>query len=359
MDELEMRQVVAHVAAAVRLLRGLDGVQRVADGAVADRVHVHLEVARVEECDDALEVLGRDHRDPVVVGADVGLEQGAGEVLEHAVREDLRPADPQAADRAGRAELDEVLELLVAALAVPEEVPLDAHGQLAALGERAVGGERLRLDPRVLPGGDPERVVLLLRAEDRPLPLLVGGGRQQLHDDGHRVLVQRPLRLAGLEALDPPARWVGRLARDAGGRERDRVHPGAVAVAVVEERRPVGNDGVQVGPARRPALEGVDRPAAADDPVELGVLGGVAGDRSRGTPRASRFRAGRTAARRGRPRPGVGGRPGSRGAPCAPRARRRASPGRSEPRLRRPARPRRCARRGRRRPRRPWTPCRP
>ena len=152
MDELEVREVVAHVPAAVGLLRRLDGIQSVADGAVADRVHVHLEVPRVEECDDALEVFARDHRDPVVVGADVGLEQGAGEVLEHAVREDLRAADPQPSDRPDGAELDEVLELLVAALAVPQKVPLHAHGQLAALGQRAIGGERVRLDPCVLPG---------------------------------------------------------------------------------------------------------------------------------------------------------------------------------------------------------------
>ena len=236
-------------------------------------MHVHLEVARVEECYDALQVLGRDHRDPVVVGADVGLEQGAGEVLEHAVREDLRPPDPQAADRAGRAELDEVLELLVAALAVPKEVSLDTHRQLAALGERAVGGERFGLDTRVLPGGDPERVVRFLGTEDGSLPFRMGGGRQQLHDVEPGVLVQRPLRLAGLEPLDPPARRVRCLAGDARCRERDGVHPSAVAVAIVEVRGPVGNDGIQVGPARRPTLEGVDRPAGADDPVELGVFG--------------------------------------------------------------------------------------
>ena len=74
MDELEVREVVAHVPAAVGLLRRLDDIQSVANGAVADRVHVHLEVPRVEERDDALEILGRDHRDPVVVGADIRLE---------------------------------------------------------------------------------------------------------------------------------------------------------------------------------------------------------------------------------------------------------------------------------------------
>ena len=350
--------MVAHVPAAVRLLGGLNGVERVADGPVADRVHVHLEVARVEERDDALEVLARDHRDPVVVGADVGLEQGAREVLEHAVREDLRAADPQPSDRADRAELDEVLELLVAALAVPEEVPLHPHGQLAALGERAIGGERLRLDPRVLPGRDPERVVLRLCAEDGALPLLVRGGRQQLHDDVHRVLVQRPLRLAGLEPLDPPARRVGRLAGDARCRERDGVHPPVVAVAVVEERRPVGDDGVQVGSARRPAREGVDRPAGAHDPVELGMLRRVAGDGlETGLARIRPVQVAPQRAR-GRPRPGGGARPGSPGGPCGLRGREPGSRGLPEPRPRRPTRPRRCARRGRRRPPRPWTPCR-
>ena len=109
--------------------------------------------------------------------------------------------------------------------------------------------------------GDPERVVLRLGAEDGALPLLVGGGRQQLHDDVHRVLVQCPLRLARRDALDPPARRIGRLARDTGGRERDGVHPAVVPVAVVEEGRTVGDDGVQVGPAGvPPAKESIDHP---------------------------------------------------------------------------------------------------
>ena len=101
-DELEMGEVVARVAPAVRALGGLDRVEGVADSPIPDRVHVHLEAVRVQEDDRVLQLLGGEHRNPVVVRADVRLEQRAGEVLEHAVVEDLRagirrrPCEPSA-----------------------------------------------------------------------------------------------------------------------------------------------------------------------------------------------------------------------------------------------------------------------
>ena len=101
-DELEVGEVVARVAAAVRPLGRLDRVEGVAHGAVADRVHVHLEAVRVEQRRRRARARRLVASRSRVVGADVGLEQRAGEVLEDAVDEDLRAADPQPAERAVR-----------------------------------------------------------------------------------------------------------------------------------------------------------------------------------------------------------------------------------------------------------------
>ena len=115
MDQLDVREVVARVALAVRLLRRLDRVERLADRAVADRVQVHLEAVRVEQDEHALELLGLVHRHPAVVRALVRLEQRAGEVLEHAVLKDLHPTDPEASERSALPHLEEVVDLLLAA----------------------------------------------------------------------------------------------------------------------------------------------------------------------------------------------------------------------------------------------------
>ncbi len=49
MDQLDVREVVARVAPAVCLLSRLDRVKGFSDGAVADRVQMHLEAVRVEQ----------------------------------------------------------------------------------------------------------------------------------------------------------------------------------------------------------------------------------------------------------------------------------------------------------------------
>ena len=121
---------------------------------------------------------------------------------------------------------------------------------------------------------------------------VVSGSRSP--DEVLRLLVERALRLAGGVALDPAAGGIAGLGGHARELERAAVDPGAVAVAVLEEGRPVGEDRVEVGPARRPVLEGVDRPAGALDPLELGVLGRVARRSSPGRPRACARRGGRS-----------------------------------------------------------------
>ncbi len=173
------------------------------------------------------------------------------------------PADAQPPHRALRPQLDELVHLLLAARAVPEEVALRAHGQLAPLGERAVGRERLRVHGGVLPGGDPERVQLRLGEADALLPLL---GRRFRHEPLH----ERPSRprAASRGARRRRRARCGRpdgsavAASDAGELERAGVHPRAVPVAVLEEDGPVGDDCVEV--ARLgvpPGNESIDQPS--------------------------------------------------------------------------------------------------
>src|SRR4029453_16799517 len=115
MDQLDVREVVAGVAPAVRVPGRLDGVERLAYGPVADRVQVYLEPVRVEEHEHPLELLGLVHRHPPVVRPLVRLEEGAVEVLEHAVLEDLHSAEPETPERPALAHLEEILDLLLAA----------------------------------------------------------------------------------------------------------------------------------------------------------------------------------------------------------------------------------------------------
>ena len=214
-DELEVGEVVARVAAAIRARGSLDSIEALAHRPVADRVHVHLEAVRVEQDDRALQFVGLEHGGAVVVGVHVRLEERAGEVLEDAVGEDLRSADPQPPERAIRPHGQEVVELLDAACPLPQDVALDPNRELAAFGHRPVRGEvSLAVDPRVLPGREPELVVQRLGADDPHLPLVLRDRREEVADEVHRVLVQRPLRLAGRVALDPPAGRVRGLPRD-------------------------------------------------------------------------------------------------------------------------------------------------
>ena len=74
------------------------------------------------------------------------------------------------------------------------------------------------------------------------------------------------------------------------------VDPGAVTVAVGEEDRPVGDDRVEGLTRRGAAREVLHRPAAADDPLEVGVRRGVRRDDGERLLGRRRRRAGRTGA---------------------------------------------------------------
>ena len=99
-------------------------VERLAHRPVADRVEVRLEPERIELRDPGREALGVDLAEAAVVGraavaVAVRLEHGAGEVLEDPVHHQLHARGLVAADRGRPAPLDELLDLLGAAMRAP------------------------------------------------------------------------------------------------------------------------------------------------------------------------------------------------------------------------------------------------
>ena len=126
----------------------------------------------------AVEQVWLDVREPVVVGVSaaavaVRLEQRAGVVLQHSVGHDLHGGCVVVADHAVLALREELRDLLEPLVAVPPQGSDHACGQASVVCERAIGVVSPGSDPGVLPSGDSERVQVLLRVEDRRLPLLL------------------------------------------------------------------------------------------------------------------------------------------------------------------------------------------
>ena len=180
------------------------------------------------------------------------------------------------------ATLHEVGDLVEAELAVPPERADHVGDQVAArdrieVRRPGVGHPRVGAHDRVLPGRDAQREEIFLALEQ---PRGVLRRRQLGEEHGHAVhgtLVQRALRAAVREPLDPAVRRVGGLGGDPRELERPRVGPGAVVVAVVEQDRPVRDHCVEVGRRGRASRERRHRPAAAGDPRPV-VPGGVRAD---------------------------------------------------------------------------------
>ena len=332
-------------------------IEGVADRAVADRVHVHLEAARVEGDHRLDQLVAIQVADPGLLGlvagrVAVGAEHRAGVVLEHAVAHDLHGRRMEPADGAAIPPRDELTHLLDAAVPVPPERPDHPGGELAALGERAVRLLRGRRDPGVLPPGDAEGVEMLLREQDRPLPLLLWRrGEVGIRERVGGALVQGAGRLAGRGiALDPPVPRVGGLARDVAGLQGLRVHPRSVDVSVQQEDRPVGNDVVEQLLRRRAAREVGHQPATAEDPGLFGVGLRVGGDRVSVGVHARAGRGARRAAGTGRRTARGDGSPGRPGAPSVRGGGGAPSRSGTAPSRPVPCPPRRSGRRGRRRP---------
>ena len=180
-------------------------------------------------------------------------------------------------DGAGAAPLDQVGQLGPAGLDLPAQGGHGPAGEPAPLGHRPVGGQHVRFDGGVLPGGDAQAVQVGLAALDGGLPLGLAGLGGEVADQGLGRLVEGAGRLAGGVPLDPAPRRVGGGAGDPGQLQGEAVDPGAVAVGGLQQHRPVGDHRVQRRPVGAAGAEGVHDPAAAEDPGVAGVVGGVAG----------------------------------------------------------------------------------
>ena len=175
---------------------------------------------------------------------------------------------------------DELLDLLRAARPIPPQRADDAGRQLATTGERRVGDLLpFGRDDRVLPGGDAERVELGLgeaQARDQFLGRVRG---EQAFDEVGRAFLERAARSAVGVAFDPAVIRVERVGGHAGQLERPGVDPGRVAVAALEEDRPIRHDPVEIVAVWDAAREVGHRPAVAADPRLVRVRGGVRRDR--------------------------------------------------------------------------------
>ena len=116
-----------------------------------------------------------------------------------------------------RETLEELVDLLATALAIPPQRGLDARRQ-PARGRRPGGRSRAScgVDDRVLPGRDPERVEVRLAGAGTPRrqSCRSSAGEQPLDEVGG-ALVERARRRAVRIALDPAVRRVRRVAVDA------------------------------------------------------------------------------------------------------------------------------------------------
>ncbi len=82
--------------------------------------------------------------------------------------------------------------------------------------------------------------------------------------------------------LDPAVGRVGGPIVHTGDLEGAAVDPGAMAVAIGEENRSVGDDGIEILPQRGATGESPHRPSSAQDPLFVRLGGGISGDRLEG-----------------------------------------------------------------------------
>ena len=283
MDDLDVGHVRTRIGRTVGGPGGRDRVERVAHGPVADCVEVRLETEGVDPRHHIGEDMGVDEVDAAVGGRrtcaiQVRVEHRRGEVLDDPVEQQLDARRPEAAERAPLPVLAPRLDLVDATPSIPPVGGDDARGQPALLREPAIGLDHRRQHPGVLPGGDPELVKLALGVLEPDEQVLFGIGRHQPFHELCGTLVQRSRRRAVRVAFDPAIGRVGGCRRDAGELEGARVDPDPVPVAVREVDQPVRDDAVEVLGAGRAAREVVQRPAAARDPLHVGIARRVVGD---------------------------------------------------------------------------------
>ena len=172
-DDLDVGEVRPRVGPAVRLAGRLDGVERVADGPVAERVEVRLEPERVEPDDGGLSVSASMKSSPELSVAwpwtsKYGLEHRGGAVLDDPVAHELDARRRVAAEDAVRPPLDELVDLLEPRVRSHHSAPTTRAVSSPDAASARYAAWSAGLDPGVLPGGDPEAVQVALCLEQAP-----------------------------------------------------------------------------------------------------------------------------------------------------------------------------------------------
>ena len=258
----------------------LVGVEHVADGQVAVGVNPDMEVVRVGVLDGLHDLLGSHGEDPVVVGALVGSAHvhraarggAVGAVLD---RPDPEPLVAEATVDLGG--LQSAVEVGVRGSEVVHPVAEIAGGIGVLEGEEAVGVAAGLMHAGDAGGGHQ------LRHVGDALPELGAAVDPALSDaveDLVGLLLDEPGQLPVRVLLEPAARRIGHVLRDAGHLEGLRVVPVDVAAPVRDADRNVRRRLVEVvpgDPAVLPVLVG-DLGVVVLEPVHpvagLGVCGG-------------------------------------------------------------------------------------
>ena len=273
-----MVPVVVH---SIRVARRLDCVETLAYRPVPDRMEMHLEPLAVQFRYVALQCFGIDVAVsvalcPGAVRVDVRFENRRREVLEHAVLHDLHRGRAKTARvLGGTAARDHLGDLLCATGALPPERTDDSCREFPALSHLRVKAEGVSpeviADDGVLPGGDAQRMKVLLRKAKAGLQFFPRGLGKDLLDKIHRAFVQGSLRRTVRQTFDSAVARVWGLLTDAAEFQSLAVHPCSVPVAVGEEYRPVGNGGVEILRRWCSTIEELHRPASASDPRLVGM----------------------------------------------------------------------------------------
>ena len=138
-----------------RTLCAGDRIERLAHGAIADSVEVHLESGGVESRDGLPEESGLHHRDAADFTRQViRLQQHRGVVFHHPVLHDLHGARIDERRAVLSSQQFETGDLLEPLGVLPPERGDHVQAERAAAFERTVGLEVILIHLRVLDGGD-------------------------------------------------------------------------------------------------------------------------------------------------------------------------------------------------------------
>ena len=257
----------------------LEGIERRADGTIADGVDEHLPASRVEQGHDAVQLGLRevDLSGPRAVR--VGVEHRRGVRLDDAVEHQLHRAglEHRVVGKRGARGLEEG-QVAVGEPGRCRYRVVDAQVELAQPAQLVVEREVLDAAARVLNAGDAEGVGQRDGAPQPRQPVLARHGRQHVGHQPHGRFLEGPGGLARPPVPHDGA--VGRVWRaggDPGGGQRPGIGPSRVPVVRGEEGRAVADQLVELLACRQPAGKRLVVPAAPAHPrpvaMGVGVLG--------------------------------------------------------------------------------------